>query len=191
MTLSAKTAAVVLMQTGGSPSRGQSVDEAPHPAVDRIQNIILSEPGFEIVVTKGVLRMSARRFVVAALLAGVAGPGLAQQSTSSASPAAPSQLHGPTDPEIIVTAPYSRDRKLVATAVTVLQGDALLREMRSTIGETLARQPGVSSTFFGPNASRPILRGLDLSPPELQSLGTLEYAIVRKDKLAYVYDFRG
>jgi hypothetical protein len=37
----------------------------------------------------------------------------------------------------------------------------------------------------------PILRGLDLSPPELQSLGTLEYAIVRKDKLAYVYDFRG
>ena len=34
-------------------------------------------------------------------------------------------------------------------------------------------------------------RGLDLSPPELQSLGTLEYAIVRKDKLAYVYDFRG
>ncbi len=37
----------------------------------------------------------------------------------------------------------------------------------------------------------PILRGLDLSPPELQVLGTLEYAIVRKDKLAYVYDFRG
>jgi iron complex outermembrane receptor protein len=105
--------------------------------------------------------MSARRFVVAALLAGVAGPGLAQQSPSSAAPAAPSQLHGPTDPEIIVTAPYSRDRKLVATAVTVLQGDALLREMRSTIGETLARQPGVSATFFGPNASRPILRGLD------------------------------
>lgn len=105
--------------------------------------------------------MSASRCVVAALLAGVAGPGLAQQSTSSAPPAAPSQLHGPTDPEIIVTAPYSRDRKLVATAVTVLQGDALLREMRSTIGETLARQPGVSATFFGPNASRPILRGLD------------------------------
>ena len=105
--------------------------------------------------------MSARRFVVAALLASVAGPGWAQQSAPAASKAAPSQLHGPTDPEIIVTAPYGRDRQLVATAVTVLQGDALLREMRSTIGETLARQPGVSSTFFGPNASRPILRGLD------------------------------
>jgi len=37
----------------------------------------------------------------------------------------------------------------------------------------------------------PIVRGLDLAPQELQVLGTLEYAIVRKDKLAYVYDFRG
>lgn len=105
--------------------------------------------------------MSARRFVVAALLASVSGPGMAQQSSPAAPPIAASQLHGSTDPEIIVTAPYSRDRQLVATAVTVLQGDALLREMRSTIGETLARQPGVSATFFGPNASRPILRGLD------------------------------
>ncbi len=105
--------------------------------------------------------MSVRRFVLAALLAGVATPVLAQSPAPTSAPAASPQLHGPTDPEIIVTAPYSRDRKLAATAVTVLQGDALLREMRSTIGETLARQPGVSATFFGPNASRPILRGLD------------------------------
>lgn len=102
--------------------------------------------------------MLARRVAFGVLLASVAAPALAQ----TAVPAAPApQLHGPTDPQIIVTAPYWRDRKLVATAVTVLQGDSLLREARSTIGETLARQPGVSSTFFGPNASRPILRGLD------------------------------
>lgn len=69
--------------------------------------------------------------------------------------------HGEADPEIIVTSPFARDRRLVATAVTVVQGDVLQRAMRSTIGETLARQPGVSSSFFGPNASRPILRGLD------------------------------
>lgn len=69
--------------------------------------------------------------------------------------------HGPDDPEIIVSAPYARDRRLVATAVSVLSGDELQRQTRSTIGETLARQPGVSASFFGPNASRPILRGLD------------------------------
>jgi iron complex outermembrane receptor protein len=69
--------------------------------------------------------------------------------------------HGPADPEIIVSAPYARNRKLVATAISVLSGDELQRQTRSTIGETLARQPGVSASFFGPNASRPILRGLD------------------------------
>ncbi len=71
------------------------------------------------------------------------------------------RAHSQPSTEIIVTAPYERDREMVATAVTVLQGDALQLQQRSTIGETLARQPGVSSSFFGPNASRPILRGLD------------------------------
>ena len=32
---------------------------------------------------------------------------------------------------------------------------------QSTLGETLDGTPGVSSTYFGPNASRPIIRGLD------------------------------
>lgn len=36
---------------------------------------------------------------------------------------------------------------------------------------------------------KPLLRGLDLSHPELQLLKGLEYAIVRKDRMAYVYDF--
>lgn len=35
----------------------------------------------------------------------------------------------------------------------------------------------------------PVLRGLDLSRPELKMLNSLDYAIVRKDRLAYVYDF--
>ena len=34
------------------------------------------------------------------------------------------------------------------------------RELRPSIGETLARQPGVTASSFGPTASRPILRGL-------------------------------
>ncbi len=69
--------------------------------------------------------------------------------------------HSLPSTEIVVTAPYDRDRAVVATSVSVLQGDALQLQQRSTIGETLARQPGVSASFFGPNASRPILRGLD------------------------------
>jgi len=70
-------------------------------------------------------------------------------------------LHSETSAEIIVSAPFERERFVLPTAVGVLQGAELVRQTRSTIGETLARQPGVSSTWFGPNASRPILRGLD------------------------------
>jgi iron complex outermembrane receptor protein len=37
----------------------------------------------------------------------------------------------------------------------------LLLRQQSTLGETLSGTPGVSSTYFGPSASRPIIRGLD------------------------------
>ena len=37
---------------------------------------------------------------------------------------------------------------------------------------------------------KPVVRGLDLDHPELGVLKSLDYAIVRKDRMAYVYDFR-
>jgi len=45
--------------------------------------------------------------------------------------------------------------------VAVLNGRELSLKRESTLGETLNSIPGVSSTNFGPNASRPIIRGLD------------------------------
>ena len=67
--------------------------------------------------------------------------------------------HDPVGADIVVTATFARDRADLLSGVNVLSGEALTREIRSTIGETLSRQAGVSSTAFGPNASRPILRG--------------------------------
>ncbi|TVV75129.1 TonB-dependent receptor [Sphingomonas solaris] len=69
-------------------------------------------------------------------------------------------FHAAAPAEIVVTAPYQRDRADVLSGVAVLQGADLTRALRPTIGETLARTPGVSATSFGPNASRPVLRGL-------------------------------
>ena len=40
-------------------------------------------------------------------------------------------------------------------------GAGLLLRSKTTLGETLDGTPGVSSTYFGPNASRPIIRGQD------------------------------
>ena len=43
---------------------------------------------------------------------------------------------------------------------TLLQGKDLQLKLAPTLGETLNNEPGVSSTSFGPGASRPIVRGL-------------------------------
>jgi len=43
----------------------------------------------------------------------------------------------------------------------VLAGDALALRRAGTLGETLAGLPGVAATGFGPQASRPVIRGLD------------------------------
>lgn len=36
---------------------------------------------------------------------------------------------------------------------------------------------------------KPLLRGIDLQHPELTLLKSLDYAILKKDRMAYVYDF--
>ena len=45
--------------------------------------------------------------------------------------------------------------------VSILNGRELSLNRESTIGETLTGTPGVTSSYFGPNASRPVIRGMD------------------------------
>ncbi len=45
-------------------------------------------------------------------------------------------------------------------AANALSGRELRAALDASLGETLAGQPGVSSTYFGPAASRPVIRGL-------------------------------
>lgn len=94
------------------------------------------------------------------LLVGAACISPLQGAAAQYAPAA--TLAGPADEpaEIVVTAPYQRDLFSSLTGVSVVTGATLTRDLRPTIGETLQSQPGVSATSFGPNASRPVLRGL-------------------------------
>lgn len=68
--------------------------------------------------------------------------------------------HRTDSSDIIVTAPIQRDRMDVLSGTSVITGAKLTTALRPTIGETIQHTPGVSATSFGPNASRPILRGL-------------------------------
>ena len=36
---------------------------------------------------------------------------------------------------------------------------------------------------------KPVVRGIELGHPELALLKSLDYAIVRSDRMAYIYDF--
>ena len=97
-----------------------------------------------------------------ALAAGVAAAANAQSATAhTGTPGRDTGYHTPVPPDIVVTAPYQRDRQDVLSGVSVLTGQTLVQAIRPTIGETLARTPGVTASSFGPNSSRPILRGLD------------------------------
>lgn len=73
---------------------------------------------------------------------------------------APETLAAATLDKVIVTGNPLRSSE-VAAPVSVLSGDELVIRRGATLGETLASQPGVSSTYFGPNANRPTIRGLD------------------------------
>lgn len=67
--------------------------------------------------------------------------------------------HHDDEGDILVTGVRKKVEDVLG-GVSVLDGATLAAEARPSIGETLARQPGVSATSFGPAASRPILRGL-------------------------------
>ncbi len=66
-----------------------------------------------------------------------------------------------TGDSIIVTAsPFERTVNETITGTSVVNQEEIARNFQNTIAETITREPGVSSTFFGPAASRPIIRGL-------------------------------
>ena len=67
--------------------------------------------------------------------------------------------HPDADQAIVITG-VRRPAGDILGGVSVVDTQALQRAARPSIGETLASQPGVTASSFGPTASRPILRGL-------------------------------
>jgi iron complex outermembrane recepter protein len=64
------------------------------------------------------------------------------------------------DATVVITGnPLGNERTLWPAAV--LSGNGLTLRRATTLGETLEGLPGVAATGFGPNASRPVIRGLD------------------------------
>jgi iron complex outermembrane receptor protein len=86
------------------------------------------------------------------------------QTPVSSSPAAAA---GPSpegiqhlDTFVVSAGPDPKTAFDLAQGTSVLAGEELRRQVQATLGETLASTPGVSSTYYGPGASRPVIRGL-------------------------------
>lgn len=97
--------------------------------------------------------MKSKSFLLASPMLLLAAPAFAQST-------APSQVSA-TDqgPDIVITGVVPKSETDVLSGTSVLRGAELTRSLRPTIGDTLAKLPGVSATSFGPSASRPVLRG--------------------------------
>ena len=104
-----------------------------------------------------LLALSAALAPATALSQPAADAELATDSGTTAE--APDEDHHDHNEDIVVTG-IRRKAGDVLGGLSVLDSEELARELRPSLGETLARQPGVSATSFGPAASRPILRGL-------------------------------
>jgi iron complex outermembrane receptor protein len=65
----------------------------------------------------------------------------------------------PDEDQAIVITGTKRPAGDVLGNVSVLDQEELTHDIKPSLGDTLADLPGVSSTSFGPSASRPILRG--------------------------------
>lgn len=64
--------------------------------------------------------------------------------------------------EIVVTAnPLEKNSNQFARPVKILKDKELQQKTRATLGETLNKELGVNSTFYGQGASRPVIRGLE------------------------------
>lgn len=97
-------------------------------------------------------------------------------------PGSAAQAHTEHDEAIVVTG-IRRRAEDVLGGVSVLDEAELNRSLRTSIGETLAKVPGVSATSFGPTASAPVIRGLqgDRIRVLTDGIGTLDLSAAGPD----------
>ena len=63
---------------------------------------------------------------------------------------------------VVVTGnPFGSDLLEMVSPASLLSGQRLEENRQPTLGEMLNVLPGVNSSYYGPNASRPVIRGLD------------------------------
>ncbi|MBT5072959.1 MAG: TonB-dependent receptor [Kordiimonadaceae bacterium] len=123
--------------------------------------------------------MSGSSLVLLSMISGVS-------INASAQEAEPPEIHDhghDIDVVFATASPHQKSRFDVLQGSNILSGDELDESIAGSIGETLSGLPGVSSTFFGPGASRPIIRGLggDRIRVLINGIGSIDAASTSPD----------
>jgi iron complex outermembrane recepter protein len=98
--------------------------------------------------------MTRTRLLAAASLSALAAPAFADTESQP-------RADGPDEVIVVTSTALSLGTDDVAGSVTVLGQNELRRTFNNNIGDTLDSLPGLSSSFYGPAAGRPVVRGLD------------------------------
>lgn len=75
-------------------------------------------------------------------------------------------------PHVVTASPFVTDIDELVVPVSELAGGELDRRAVSNLGATLDGEPGVHSTYFGPGAGRPVIRGFDGDRVRILNHGT-------------------
>jgi iron complex outermembrane recepter protein len=112
----------------------------------------------------------------------VVDPGPKAGTSASPTPGDAAKAHSDADHAIVVTG-IRRVAGDILGGVSVLDKEELAHHLRPSLGDTLKDLPGVSSTSFGPTASRPILRGEqgERAPVLIDGISTLDLSAADPD----------
>jgi len=89
----------------------------------------------------------------------------------SSSSAFAQSAHTELAPVVVTANPLGSGLFDMVTPVTVVNRKELSDRSAASLGEALEATPGVSASSFGPNASRPVIRGLDADRVKLMQNG--------------------
>ena len=128
----------------------------------------------------------ARHVLASALAIAICASTAAAAETTTEAPAATD-----LDAVVVTASPLRNSAEALAHPVEVLYGEALDRNKSATLGDTVARLPGVQTTYFGPGVGRPIIRGQE--GPRVQVLsggiGSLDASTVSADHAVGIEPF--
>ncbi len=95
------------------------------------------------------------------------------------------------DAVVVTASPLRGSTESLAKPVDVLVGEELDRSKAATLGDTVAKLPGVQTTYFGTGVGRPIIRGQE--GPRVQVLsggiGSMDASTVSADHAVTIEPF--